>query len=288
MPNFCLSCNSAITPTTPSIKCNGFCKKYCHIKCSSLTDAEVTDVIKNSSTWSCGKCTQTKTNNEQPNHSITAEVIESIMAKQLELLKKELQQSMDDHFRQLNDRIATVENNVKIIQDEWAEFKNNNNNSVENSEINLNNVVSEIEERKQRSCNVMLFNIPESTAAELAGRVAEDLQKVMSILTPLGTFPQPNKMIRLGSKKPNVKRPLKIIYDSETAAREILRSNKSNPNREYHFRPDLTVLQRDYNNRVRKEYLDRTANGESDIVLKYKNNCPFIAKQNVKGGPSKK
>ena len=35
----------------------------------------------------CENCTQTTVNNDQSDHPITAEIIESIMAKQLEILK---------------------------------------------------------------------------------------------------------------------------------------------------------------------------------------------------------
>ncbi|KAJ3643906.1 hypothetical protein Zmor_026588 [Zophobas morio] len=227
----------------------------------------------------CNNCT--RTSNDPP---VTAAIIEGIVAKQLELLKNQLQQSMDDHFKRLNDRISTVENNVKVIQEEWDDFKK----SSASFDLKLNDVVSEIEERKQRSCNVMLFNIPESSATDIAHKVAEDLSQVLNILSPLGTYPQPNKIIRLGVKKPDTNRPLKIIYDSEITANNILKSNKLNNNRDHHFKPDLTLMQRQYNNRIRKEFNNRVANGETDITLKYKNNTPCIEKKKVRGTTSKK
>ena len=257
MTNFCLVCESAVTPTTPSIKCGGFCKKYCHIKCLNIAESEVTAIIANKNTWICEKCSLS-----DRDHPVSAAVIEAIIAKQLDLLRNQLQQSMDDHFKRLNDRITTVENNVRIIQDEWSEFKNSHNNDL--SGYSLNDVVSEIEDRKLRSHNVMLFNIPESSASAIAEKVTEDLNHVMKILAPLGTYPQPSKIIRMGQSKPNVNRPLKIVYDSESSVMEILKSNKLNPNRLHHFRPDLTKMQRDHINGVKKEFSDRIGNGEKD------------------------
>ena len=156
------------------------------------------------------------------------------------------------------------------------------------SSLLCSSVVLEIEERKLRSANVLLFNIAESTASSIAQKIEDDLKQVASILAPLGSFPKPNKVIRLGNSKPNVVRPLKIIYDNEASVKDVLRSNKINPNRKYHFRPDLTKLQRDYNNKVRDEFHDRLSKGESDVALKYKDNLLHITKKRFSVDLSKK
>ncbi|KAJ3666154.1 hypothetical protein Zmor_001608 [Zophobas morio] len=186
----------------------------------------------------------------------------------------ELKESIDSHFEKFNDRLSVVENNVRLIQDEWSEFKNSK--STCDAKYDMNDIVAEIEERKLRSSNVMLFNICESTASELATKIQTDLDQVTSIL---GTFPPPKKVVRIGTPKPNITRPLKIRFDNKVIVKEVLRTNRNNDNRQFHFHPDLTNMQREINNTVRKEYKDRLARGESDITFKYKNNQPYITKK---------
>ena len=105
----------------------------------------------------------------------------------------------------------------------------------------------------------------------------------MSILNPIGSFPQPKKIFRFGAYKPNHTRPLKIVYESGEEAKSVLRSNKSNTNKLLLFRSDLTILQRNSNTAVLKKFKDRKSRGESDIFLSYKNNLAQIThKFNVK------
>ncbi|KAJ3643417.1 hypothetical protein Zmor_026129 [Zophobas morio] len=113
-------------------------------------------------------------------------------------------------------------------------------------------------------------------ARSVEERVGDDLNQVMTILNPLGSFPQPKKVFRLGSSKPNVVRPLKIVYDNKDEAMSILTSNKSNTNRKFHFRADLTKLQRETNAAVIQEFNDRKSRGENEIVLTYRDNLAQI------------
>ena len=136
--------------------------------------------------------------------------------------------------------------------------------------------MSEINERTERSKSVLLFNIPESMARSVEDRVGDDLNQVMAILNPLGSSSQPKKVFRLGSSKPNVVRPLKIVYNNKDEAMSILRSNKSNTNRKFHFRADLTKLQRETNAAVIQEFNDRKSRGENEIVLTYRDNLAQI------------
>jgi len=104
------------------------------------------------------------------------------------------------------------------------------------------------------------------------------LKKVEDILLPLGTFPNPKKIIRVGLPRDNYDRPLKIVYENEKDANEVLRSNKNNNNRLHHFRPDLTNKQREHIKNVKIELKDRTSQGELNLTLRYKNNTPYITK----------
>ncbi|KAJ3665122.1 hypothetical protein Zmor_000635 [Zophobas morio] len=279
MTNFCLHCEGAITPTTPSTKCNGPCKKYCHLKCLKLGDSDMANIITEKSHWVCSKCVTASSSSSAP---ITAEKLEEIIRSQLMTIKLEIKQTIEDNFKIIKDRLSAVEENVRLIQDEWTEFKKSN--VKMDNPLDFNTVVSEIEERKSRSTNVLLFNISESISSNSEEKFQDDLLQVNSILAPLGSFPQPKKIIRVGMPKPNVVRPLKIVYENDDIAKDVLRSNKNNNNRNHHFRPDLTKIQRDYNNSIRKEFKDKVAQGNTNVMLRYKNNMPYIVEKNISRG----
>ena len=82
-------------------------------------------------------------------------------------------------------------------------------------------MVSEINDRMDRSRNVILFNVPESSERLPEDRVKEDLQHFCEILNPLGSFdsfPKPKKILRLGIAKPNVMRPIKLFFENSDEA----------------------------------------------------------------------
>ncbi|KAJ3655632.1 hypothetical protein Zmor_014753 [Zophobas morio] len=268
----CLFCEGAVTPTTPSVKC-GSCKKYGHIRCLKLNESEIAEIISNQSPWLCPKCSP-------PYTSVITDKIEEIMKKQLSILQQDLKQYIDNSLKSINDRLITVENKVSLIQEEWAAFKTSHPvSNINHCDLDFNSIAAEIEDRKLRSSNVLLSNVPESTASSVAQKIEDDLQQISTILSPLGSFPNPKKVVRIGSFRPNSARPLKIVCESEIDAKNILRSNKANSNRNNHFRPDLTRFQRDFNNNVRDEFKKRLSNGEADIDLQYKNNQAFIVKK---------
>ncbi|XP_063932652.1 uncharacterized protein LOC135144560 [Zophobas morio] len=79
------------------------------------------------------------------------------------------------------------------------------------------------------------------------------------------SFPQPKKIIRVGMPKPSVVRPLKIVYENDDIAKD-----------------------RDYNNSIRKEFKDKVAQGNTNVMLRYKNNMPYIVEKKYFSGYSSK
>ena len=114
------------------------------------------------------------------NVPITAEMIEKIIKSQLLNMKLELKQAIDDNFKMISDRLLVTENDIRLIKSEWAELKKSTV-KVDNKG-DLNDIISELEERNLRNSNVLLFNIPESKASELANKIHDDIQKVTSVL----------------------------------------------------------------------------------------------------------
>ena len=152
------------------------------------------------------------------------------MKAQLSVMQMELKKSIDSNFQGIFNRLTVVETNVRSFQDEIHDLKNVVQNEIKRSIDNhletiltrltviesnvsssqlkidklkkcqldsvssardINNVVSEIEECKTRSLNVILFTTPEFTATSYTQKIYDDLQQAMTILSPLGSFSPP-------------------------------------------------------------------------------------------------
>ncbi|KAJ3660225.1 hypothetical protein Zmor_004687 [Zophobas morio] len=270
MAIFCLVCNGAVTPSTPSIKCSS-CKKYCHTKCSRLDSGSLDTNVS----WTCPACSPSLL---VPTTPISLSAIEQLIAKQFLKLRTELlteiSQLIDDKFQQFNNRIATVESDVKKLQEEVHSLQTGS--SSEASSYKVSEVVSEIYDRNVRSKNVILYNIPESSAQSAEVRVNDDVSQIISIFEPLGNLPQPKKLYRMGPPKPNSIRPLKLIYENNDEVMCVLRSNKNNTNKRFLCNPDLTKLQRDNTAEIINDFNMRKSRGETDIKLIYRNNMASI------------
>ena len=196
----CVICNSAVTPTTPSVKCIK-CKKYAHIKCLGLNE---TNAALNPE-WSCQSCSFSHATSSNSNLFSLSD-IEQLMERQFNKLKTELKQEfsqiINEKFKLIEQRIDAVENDVQRLTAEVDQISKLSVAKCDTS-CEINDIVSEITERNERSKNVLLFNVPESKALLIEDKVKDDLNQVMSILNPIGSFPQPKKIFRLGAYKPN-------------------------------------------------------------------------------------
>lgn len=87
--------------------------------------------------------------------------------------------------------------------------------------------------------------MPKSSETNILKKNLYDLDKVTETSSPLGTFSNRKKTLRLRSSKSNYAVPLKSIYKNKSVAKTVFKSNKNNPNRHHDFGPDLTKKQRD-------------------------------------------
>lgn len=147
-----------------------------------------------------------------------------------------------------------------------------------NPPSNICDVLTEIEERKLRAKNVILFNVPESTSDLTSINISDDVKKVTTALKNIDITinTQDIKMYRLGTKKISNKcRPIKIELNEEHLVRTILINNKN-------FKDgvkagnDQTSQQRKQLMMLRDELETRKKNGEPNLTIKYINNLPKI------------
>lgn len=309
MPNNCLVCDGAITPTTPSIKCCGLCKKLCHIKSTNLSDYELASLQANKSSWQCSKCL----NPVVP--AVIHTSLEQFIKSQFELFKNELMKSISEQLKTLSDKIVNIEQAMKITQDklklemnelrnEVTEIKRNMNSSstevdsqltilkdalatASQQNINAEEIINEVSDRQRRRLNVVIFGVNEQPI-EMGRdtRSQEDVSAVSAILTSIRSNSLINNIQRLGRYSNNATRPrpIKITLACESDVTYILKNAKSITSQErfknIRLSPDRTPKQIEHYKKLKNELGARLNNGESDLVIKYVNGVQRIVQLN--------
>lgn len=109
--------------------------------------------------------------------------------------------------------------------------------------------VYEVQDRTWRCKNVIMYNVPESNQGEPAQRMAEDRQSVMDICQHIELTPQPQKVMRLGKKREQQTRPLRVALPAVEDQKELLAKAKNLKNAEdtvsknCYIRRDMTRME---------------------------------------------
>lgn len=158
--------------------------------------------------------------------------------------------------------------------------------SVQNTSINCagsstfadtDSLLREIGDREKRSCNLMVFGVPESSSADLQRRIADDTSHIEVMMAKLGVDIIARKVLRVG--KLGVKpRPLKLILSSREDVFRCLKNKKKLQNSDLRINSDLTELQRTHLRGLRQQLRDRIDGGEKDVTIRYVDGVPKIIK----------
>lgn len=87
----------------------------------------------------------------------------------------------------------------------------------------VSQVLQETFERDKCSLNVLAYGLPEFLLSSATQRISDDNSSFVNILTPFGiTLPTNWKSIRLGKLKPDFSGSLKITFNHEKEASNLL------------------------------------------------------------------
>ena len=248
----CPGCNIEAKDDEKCMCCD-FCEEWFHIGCIDMSE-DVYDVIfaENKRVpgiqWYCSKC-----------HSKTKEALEKYSA--LEKQTKSLREDVDK---------------VKI---DVAEVKGIIKNTIRH-EIHQN--MDEMKERESRKMNLIVFGLPEINCGEATEwstekKVETDIKEIESIIVEdIGVAVSPRTGVidarRIGIKRPDAPRPLKITFRDLNVKRQVLinakklrTSTKTNV-KDIFINPDLTPEQRKTDEKLRSEMWDRRQKGENVII----------------------
>lgn len=150
------------------------------------------------------------------------------------------------------------------------------------SNLEFEEIISEIEERNKRMCNIMVFGVKEQ---DNSGSPMEKIKKDKTFLTEMIEMLSTEismdniKPLRLGKYAQDKIRPIKIELTSEAQVNTIIRQGKklkTNPKFKNIFvAPDRTPRQISYYKEVKNKLIERQQQGEN-CYIKYTNGIPKI------------
>ena len=288
----CLDPDSFNSEDDDSINCEE-CNHWFHKTCTNTTSAEW-DALKGSNeniTFRCDNCITYKgqhSNQMQMFQQLLRENNE-ILFKRLEGLESRIMLKVDE---KIDKRFAEYEKkNDKSVDEKIKtqfDLKKQEQFTLENAiKTHVTETLDEIKDKEERKCNLMMFNVTESSKTNSNEESTDDLQSVKNILQH--TNPELNdtvinqlscnNMKRLGRKSASTDeesskaRPLKITLPDESTKFKILRNSHKlktfKNNEKVGLKPDLTKQQMSEERELRKE-LQRRRDMNEDVMI-YRN-----------------
>lgn len=195
------------------------------------------------------------------------------MTKELELLKNDVSK-----LPGIYEDVNTLKNNINSLNETTKSLETKLSDINQTLKIpqsihqptttpDQNEIWQELQERQNRSNNVVLFNVPEK------GDDGNDIATIMGILT--NNPPTITRFSRVG--KPNSKgaRALKITLNSYNEAVALVRNRSKLKGKNIFVNLDLTRKQQEFDKQVWTEFKDRVNMGEN-IQVKYTRGVPHI------------
>lgn len=185
----------------------------------------------------------------------------------------EEQNKLKIELESLKVRCTKNENSIKCLQNDILSTKSL---PTLSQTLEYENLLTELQDRTQRQKNIVLIGVPEPAVENKGSRDKHDSTEVLKIIQSLHqSCPAPIKMFRLGKYSPEKNRPIKVCFESEKTVITLLR-NKSNVRDNIKIYPDQTYQQRSYLKHLREDLLQRQANGEKNLSIKYIKGTPKI------------
>lgn len=143
------------------------------------------------------------------------------------------------------------------------------------------NFIEEINERMRRKNNLLIFGVEDSNNKEADQRMVTQVISEIDANINIENY----SIYRLGNFNANKKRPIKIIMDNEEQVINVVKKghrlrNNANIRGRISLAQDRTPRQVQYYNDLKKKLMERQANGESNIRIRYVRGVPKIIELN--------
>lgn len=183
--------------------------------------------------------------------------------------------SMKSQISNLTLKTSATDNKIQTLEAEITVLKNNYVASVPESRFD-ENIMHELQERASREKNIIMVGIPECKTPNIDEGRSYDAAEVFNIINNLiPDCPKPARIFRLGKYNPRKNRSIKVCFESSHTTKLLFRS-KDKLQSGIKIYADQTPAQQHHMKKLKNELAQRTANGESDITIKYIKGLPKI------------
>lgn len=277
----CASCDNQInTSKDYGLKCT-LCEKFFHQTCSSLTLTQVKNMAPNS-IWYCSEC---KSDDDDVFNStvIGPETSDNLVSSPdnnytLGDVMAKLNKMEVDYSKVWQVLHEQIEENKKLKE----ELQNLRNDFSNKQPITEEEMCQEISQRVEKAGNIIIYNAKESSSDIISERISHDNGIVQMLF---GQMNLPTDYIcsvsRIGMKKSNVNRPLKVVLAGAFAVSLVFKYKFRIKSSELKISADQTKSQRnEYKLRI-EELKSLSAKGDNNFTIKYINGWPKIVKKST-------
>lgn len=245
----CGSCNTTIQTGRGSVECE-VCLRWYHLECVDLSKDDLATIGRAKGIhWYCKNCDATSYQHE----------------KRLNSLEASLTKFLDDQTHSLTDRIAAVETQLQEVVESqqkatltYSEVVTKLDASNKTGQAIQEQVSKQFSTLKteiktdNRAKNLVVFGMSEASADGEEDSLSESvgqLLKQCSIRPDVSS----SECFRLGQKKTDKSRPVKVVFKSESDKWEALRRINNMKQKGIFARLDLTKEEQERDFRLRQE-----------------------------------
>ena len=232
-------CQKCDNLTKERVSCSGCQLNFC-LRCASISATLWTCISKgelDNFIWSCRSCRATFPSLDN-------------ISKVLGDIQTTTNSRMDKFEARLGKIEERTQNEIKSsVSDMKSEI-------IESLQTNIESLVDsrtkELEDRKRRESNLVLFNVPEHRYPRAEENKMQDMEYIQRLSSCLGLeSPQIITCFRLGKKSLTSNRPLKLVLEMKSQEKFLLDNAKSVPEkapgnlRQVIIVKDMTIKQRE-------------------------------------------
>lgn len=259
----CSRCDDTITYSSDSFYSCSVCDLDFCVPCTGISSAmhqALQESKENNLLFTCKTCKQTFPSISKVNRSL------SNLDRKNDIRLDNLESKIDNLEISLNRKIY---NEVQSLKEGVVEEVSST--ILDKLKTEVRAEVREIDDQKSRTMNMVIFNLPESVNTNSDERKQDDISLFLVVCKSIGVENvEVNIAFRLGNKRDNYNRPLKVILENKKTRREIIENAKhielkapDNLKRVVMVK-DLTPKQRVENKKRRMENRQRLGNGRNN------------------------
>nr|CAI5818076.1 unnamed protein product [Callosobruchus analis] len=302
--DICNICDVLVQESEDGLLCEK-CFIWKHRTCLSMSERAYNCISKSSQPWFCEDCKECDATKKKLT-SGKKYTLDDVMGKLNEMdkrynllfmkleeqvrvteeIKKEVKRIKENELTRLDSELVVVRKDITALK----QLSSTKINDGDNQHINNQAVLREVQNRAERSNNLMFYNIPESKSNDVKVRVDHDIKLISETLHKLDVAVANFKAIRIGRNVRNDQmqdkpRPVKVFLKNSQLVSDCLRNKWKLKDALIKINSDLTKSQRDKYSLLKKQLNRRISEGENNLVIRFTLGDPYITSSKPKGTP---